>query len=29
VRGLRDIIEQALKEEEAILISVYPMHHIE
>jgi len=27
--GLRDIIEQTLKEEEAILISVYPVHHIE
>ena len=27
--GLRDIIGQILKEEEAILISVYPVHHIE
>ena len=27
--GLREVIEQALKDEEAILISVYPVYHIE
>ena len=27
--GLRDIIEQTLKEEEAIPISVYPVYHME
>lgn len=27
--GLRAIIEQTLKEEEAILVSVYPVYHIE
>ena len=27
--GLRDIIAQTLKEEEAILLSIYPVHHVE
>lgn len=28
-RGLRQVVQQALSNEEAILIAVYPVYHIE